>query len=200
MLYMYRSLYLDSRGLAACLGGLRVSTYQFSLDVHLVSALSFPLAVVKPLLRCCLCVLHPLVVSPIFHLGSRNTLHGLANEPDKVVSSQSVLPPPLSPLPLLALQHLLVSDRFCLCPQILAHGQQVESDLGLGVSCDSRLQYRHDCVCEDLTRACADVAVSDRRWLQTVDLVECAVDRGIGDEVVDVVVFGCYSGLVAYEW
>ena len=48
----------------------------------------------------------------------------------------------------------------------------------------------HDCIREDLTRTCADIAVSDRRWLQTVDLVECAVDGGIGDEVVDVVVLG----------
>lgn len=174
--------------------------FRASLDIHLIITLTLPLAVIGSLLRCGLRVLHPLVVRAVLHFRRCDTLHSLADKADKVMSPQRVLPPPLPSLPLLALEHLLVSDRLGLRPQVLAHGQQVEPDLGLWVSRDTGLEDRHDCIGEDLSGTCADIAVSNRCGLQTVDLVECAVDGGVCDEVVDVVVPGCYAGLVAYEW
>lgn len=61
------------------------------------------------------------------------------------------------------------------------------------------MEDRDDCVGEDLAGTRADVAVSDRCGLEAVQLVESAVDRGIRDEVVDVVIFGRDSRLVADE-
>lgn len=41
--------------------------------------------------------------------------------------------------------------------------------------------------------------MTDGGFLQTVEFIECAVDAGVGDEVVDVVVFGGHARFVGYE-
>lgn len=55
------------------------------------------------------------------------------------------------------------------------------------VALDASLQHRYHLVRKLFERA---VAVRDGRGLQAVELVEFAVERGVGDEVVDIVVFG----------
>jgi len=42
--------------------------------------------------------------------------------------------------------------------------------------------------------------MSDRCRLQAIEFVEGAVDASVGDEVVDVVVFGGYAGFIGDEW
>jgi len=151
---------------------------------------------VQTLLRPVLRITNPFLISPVFDLLTHHTLGQLTNKADKVVSPERILPLPLPPLLLLAIQHLLISDLARLCPQILTHGQQIEPDLVRWIALDAPLQDGDDLVRKVLWRA---GAVVDGRWLQAVELVQRAVDSGVGDEVVDVVVVGGGALLVADE-
>lgn len=96
---------------------------------------------------------------------------------------QGVLKEPVLALALLALQQLLVAKLLCADPQVAAHSQQVEPDLSSIVARDAALQHVDDLEGEVLGRA---GPVGDWRRLEAVELVEDAVDWGVGDEVEDV--------------
>lgn len=96
---------------------------------------------------------------------------------------QRVLKEPVLALALLTLQQLLVAKLLSADPQVAAHSQQVEPDLRSVVARDAALQHVDDLEGEVLGRACA---VGDWRGLEAIELVEDAVDGGVGDEVEDV--------------
>ncbi|KAI6770788.1 hypothetical protein HG531_009643 [Fusarium graminearum] len=128
-------------------------------------------------------LLHPLFTCGITTLGdltANNALHHLTRKANKVVSSQSILKHPVSSLALLPRQQLLVAKVSRSLSQVPAHGEEVESDLGAIVSCDSALENVHN-LCRKFLRAAG--TVRDGSGLQAVELIECAIDRCVSDEM-----------------
>ena len=144
-------------------------------------------AALLPLLYPLLHLLPPLVnpplisaIAPILELGRNNTLEHLAREAHKVVPPQRILKLPVAPLALFPRQQFGVAKLARPLPLVPHHGQQVEPDLSRVVARDAPLQHGHDLGGEVALRA---GAVADGRGLQAVELVERAVDGGVGNEV-----------------
>lgn len=102
---------------------------------------------------------------------------------------QRVLKEPVLALALLALQQLDVAKLLGADPQVAAHSQQVEPDLGSIVARDAALQHVGDLEGEVFGGACA---VGDWRGLEAVELVEGSINGCVGDEVEDI--FGGLAG------
>lgn len=89
-------------------------------------------------------VIHPLlhcIIAPRIKLVLHHLLHHLASKAHEIVPPQRILKQPILPLALLPLQQLLVAKLPRADPQVAAHGQQVEANLGGVVAGDSALQH-----------------------------------------------------------
>jgi hypothetical protein len=123
-------------------------------------------------------LLDPLVVgtAALVELGLCDALEQLADEADKVVSPQRVLPQPLCTLVLLLLKLLLVANLTRSYAEITHAGHEVEADLGGGVAANAALQDGDDLLGE---LAGGAGTVGDGRRLQTIELIELVVYRRV---------------------
>lgn len=136
-----------------------------------------------------LAVLDPLVIRALALCEFRphDALHELADEADKVVPPQGILPQPSVALLLLLLEGLVVADFARADPLVLHAGEQVEAYLRGGVARDAALEDGHEGVGEGLRRA---GAVVDGRGLEAVELVQLPVHGGVAVRVVLVIALG----------
>lgn len=133
----------------------------------------------------------PSLVKPRLHLVllavlARNTAEHLAGKPHKVPPPQRILPRPVSPLLLFARQARAVAELPAADAHIATDGQEIEANLREAVPADAALQDGDDGGGEGgRVRLTGPVGYGMR--LEAVELVEQAVDGGVGDEVIDVV-------------
>ena len=85
------------------------------------------------------------------------------------------------------MQRRLVTKFSRLDPQIPDDSEKIESDLVCRVSLDTPLKDRDDTIREFVEGA---GSVANGMGLKAIELIERAVDGRVGDEMVDVVVFG----------
>lgn len=122
--------------------------------------------------------------TPILRLlHPNNPLHHLPNKPNKIPPPQRILPRPSSPLPLLTLQRLHIPNLPCPRPRVLHHRHQIKMRLLRRIPRNPPLQHLNHLLGKRrrITRAMAN-----RMRLQSIQLIQRAINRRVRDKVVHI--------------